>query len=284
MGPGGVPAHLTETRNMRNDTVNRLTIMASISGLALGISPAAATPAKPSIVLVHGAFEDASVWRGVEAGLRKDGYQTVAVDLPGRPSNPAEPSSTSLNGYRDVVLAAVAKTPGRVILVGHSFGGVVIAAAAEAAPEKIRTLVFLAALLPRSGDSLVKMTGQDHDATIGRSILFDDETGLASIAPDARGDLFFNDATPVVQAAASSSIIPEPMPPLAEAVVLTAERFGRVDRTYIHTTRDHVVSPAAQDAMVAATPVRLSFTLQTGHAPFVTDVPGVVDAIERSAK
>jgi hypothetical protein len=64
-------------------------------------------------------------------------------------------------------------------------------------------------------------------------------------------------------------------------VHVTAARFGKVDKVYIHTAQDQVVSPYLQQKMVAATPVRLQMTLNTGHTPFLTDVPGLVPISKR---
>src|SRR6185437_10957047 len=129
------------------------------SELAIGTSAMAAE--RPPIVLVHGAFENAQIWGHVSAKLQADGYKVVAVDLPGRPGAPAAPNKVSLDLYRDTVLTALDKLHHPALVVGHSFGGIVISAAAEEAPTKIRTLVFVAAYLPQDGDSLVSMANKD---------------------------------------------------------------------------------------------------------------------------
>ncbi|MFN3592196.1 MAG: alpha/beta fold hydrolase, partial [Thermaurantiacus sp.] len=109
---------------------------------------------RPVIVLVHGAFMDASAWRDPQVALEDKGLRVITVNLPGRSANPAEPSEMSLPIYRDAVLAAIAAESRPVILVGHSFGGFSISTVAETAPDKIAALVFVAAYLPRNGQSL----------------------------------------------------------------------------------------------------------------------------------
>lgn len=122
----------------------------AMAGALAALVPAVAHAAeKPEIVLVHGAFEDSGVWKGVEAGLRKDGYQTLAINLPGRAGNPLSPAQASLSAYSNAVLAGLAHEHRPVVLVGHSFGGIVISQVAEAVPEKVKTLVYVAAYLPR---------------------------------------------------------------------------------------------------------------------------------------
>lgn len=256
----------------------------AMAGALAALVPAVAHAAeKPEIVLVHGAFEDSGVWKGVEAGLRKDGYQTLAINLPGRAGNPLSPAQASLSAYSNAVLAGLAHEHRPVVLVGHSFGGIVISQVAEAAPEKVKTLVYVAAYLPRDGESLFSLATSDKDSAVGPHLQIQKYKGLASIEVGARADLFANDGSPALKAAIPALILDEPLAPLAEPVHLTAA-FAGVNKAYVFTREDHVISPAQQHAMVAATPVARSFSLDTGHTPFLTDVPGLVRAIESSAQ
>jgi hypothetical protein len=75
----------------------------------------------------------------------------------------------------------------------------------------------------------------------------------------------------------------EPLAPLATPVHVTDANFGRVDKVYVHTALDQVISPAFQAKMVASTPVRAEVTLQTGHTPFLTDPDGLANAIKANA-
>jgi pimeloyl-ACP methyl ester carboxylesterase len=249
----------------------------------LAVAGNAMAAEKPPIVLVHGAFENASVWGHVTAKLEADGYKVVAVDLPGRPGNPAAPDQVSLSQYGDTVDAALAKLNRPAVVVGHSFGGIVIADAAEKAPAKVKTLVFMAAYLPQDGDSLVSLAQKDPDAKIGPHLQIKKEQGIASIEYSARADLFANGAPEGLRKAIPDLILDEPLAPLATPVHVTAARFGRIDKVYIHTAMDQVISPAFQAKMVAVTPVRAQFTLQTGHTPFLTDPDGLAKDIEAAA-
>lgn len=239
---------------------------------------------KPPIVLVHGAFENAQIWGHVAAKLEKDGYKVVTVDLPGRPGNPMAPDKVSLDLYRDTVIKALDSSNRPAVVVGHSFGGIVISAAAEQAPQKIKTLVYLAALLPHDGDSLVSMSQQDHEAKVGPYLQIEKEKGIASIEYSARADLFANDGSEALRKAIPDLILDEPLAPLATPVHVTDARFGQVDKVYIHTALDQVISPAFQAQMVASTPVRVEYTLHTGHTPFLTDPDGLAKTIEQAAQ
>jgi pimeloyl-ACP methyl ester carboxylesterase len=261
--------------------MKKIAALLALTGVAALGNAYAAT--KPTIALVHGAFENAGIWQGVEAGLKADGYKVVVPTLPGRTGNPATPDKVSLDLYRDTVLASISKVKTPVVLVGHSFGGIVISDVAEAKPAKIRSLVYLAAYLPKSGDSLLTLATGDKDAKIGPHLNIDKEHGIASVEQGARADLFANDGPEQLRQVIPSLILDEPLGPLATPVKLSAAAYGSVPKFYIHTARDQVVSPWLQAAMIAATPVRSEVTLDTGHTPFLTDVSGVVHAIEQAA-
>jgi len=267
-------AHLT-ARTIR--VVSAIAVSVALAACATAPSP------KPTVVLVHGAFEDASVWKETRVLLEARGFKTVAVDLPGRPSA-ATQSPPSLDSYRETVLTAIRAEPAPVVLVGHSFGGITISNVAEAAPERISKLVYLAAYLPQSGQALTSLSQNDPGSKAGPAFRIDGARGVASIAFEARAGLFCNDCSPAVAAALPAQMVEEPLAPLATPVTLTAARFGTVNKVYIHTARDLVVSPALQATMVAATPVGREITIDTGHAPFLSNPRALANAIVDAAQ
>src|SRR6202012_6101218 len=141
---------------------------------------------------------------------------------------------------------ALDTTNGPVVVCGHSFGGIVISAVAEQEPKKIKTLVFVAAYLPQDGDSLVSMANKDADAKIGPHLQIQKDKGIASIEYSARADLFANGAPDGLRKAIPDLILDEPLAPLATPVHVTAARFGSVDKVYVHTEIDQVISPSFQ--------------------------------------
>jgi pimeloyl-ACP methyl ester carboxylesterase len=106
---------------------------------------------KPTIVLVHGAWADASSWNGVTQRLQREGYTVMALANPLR-------GTTSDSAYIASVLAGV---PGPIVLVAHSYGGAVITNAATGNPN-VQALVYVAAIIPDSGEigaDLLKLPG-----------------------------------------------------------------------------------------------------------------------------
>src|SRR5499426_4667804 len=115
-------------------------LLASILALAATSSPATQ---KPAIVLVHGAFADASSWSKVIPILEKDGYYVTAVQIP----------LTSLPDDVAVTKRVIDAQKGPVVVVGHSYAGAVITDAA-AGNAAVKALVYIAAFAPDAGEAL----------------------------------------------------------------------------------------------------------------------------------
>ncbi|MBO9567169.1 MAG: alpha/beta hydrolase [Niastella sp.] len=121
-------------------------IMICLSAISFTSAPQQTIPAmqkdKPTIVLVHGAFADGSSWNKVIPILQKKGFQTIAVQNP----------LTSLADDVKFVERAFNEVEGDIILVGHSWGGVVITQAGN--NDKVKALVYVAAYAPDEGQSI----------------------------------------------------------------------------------------------------------------------------------
>ncbi|MBW4438567.1 MAG: alpha/beta hydrolase [Pleurocapsa minor GSE-CHR-MK-17-07R] len=234
---------------------------------------AASAQESTTVVLVHGAFQDESGWAPVASALEAQGYTVVTVAQPGRGLDDGTPlGEITLESYRDNVIAAVEAQGQPVILVGHSFGGMVISAVAEAIPAQIQALVYLAAYLPADGDSLVTLSSQDRYSVLGQegNFLLAEDFSTAGVNPDIFASAFCPDCNEEQLAIVAASQLSEPLAPLNTPVALTAENFGSVRQVYILTAQDVVVSPQLQALMLANSPVDHVFALNAGHAAYVT--------------
>lgn len=126
--------------------VGALAALISVITLAMpSLSPSAGalvSEQKPTVVLIHGSFADASGWNGVIERLSRDGYPVLA------PANPLR----SLSGDAGYIASVLKTIPGPVILVGHSYGGAVITNAAMQAPN-VKALVYVAAFALDKGET-----------------------------------------------------------------------------------------------------------------------------------
>ncbi len=130
----------------------------------------APTGGKPTVVLVHGAFADASGWNSEIYRLRKLGYPVIA------PANPLR----GLTSDADYIRSVLATISGPIVLVGHSYGGAVITNAARGVPN-VKALVFVAAFVPDVGQSL----GTAYDASTYPGSLLGPTTTEVRPAPNA---------------------------------------------------------------------------------------------------
>jgi pimeloyl-ACP methyl ester carboxylesterase len=122
----------------------------AMSASANKTAPAAEAASKPTIVLVHGAFSDASGWSGVIKRLQEDGYPVIA------PANPLR----SLSGDSAYISSVLDQTPGPLVVVGHSYGGAVITNAA-ADNANVKALVYVDAFIPAIGEDTSHLAGAD---------------------------------------------------------------------------------------------------------------------------
>jgi len=255
-------------------------VTAAFSSMAL------ADAAKPTIVLVHGAFQTANCWQKVKPLLEAKGYTVVPVDLPGRDNDQTPVDQINLNLYRDKVLGVVNAQSNPVVLVGHSFGGMTISNVAEAAPGKVKSLVYLSAFLPQSGQSTMGLAQADTDSLLSKSgnLVISKDGKYVSIADAQKQAIFANDAQGADVQLIVNSLIPEPLSPWAEAVSLTPSNFGAVHKFYVMTLKDQAISPAAQQRMVSATAVDKVIKIDAGHASYITQPDQVVSAIDEAAQ
>lgn len=206
------------------------------------------------LILVHGAWHGPWCWRSVIPHLEAAGHQVATPDLPVTARGMAE--------WRDIVLAEVADGP--AVLVGHSRGGAVIAAAAEAAPDKIARLIFLSGFLLKKGQSVLAAAQED----ILLPVAMDQEARRCTLRGPGIEEQFYAGCTREDRAFALEHLRPEPMFGLVTPARVTAERFGIVPRDYVECTQDQVISLAAQRRMQAAWPVQRVRAIECGHSPF----------------
>jgi pimeloyl-ACP methyl ester carboxylesterase len=119
-------------------------------------APAKTTQAKPTVVLVHGAWANNACWSRVIKRLQNDGYTVVA------PPNPLQ----SLSGDSETIADFLQTIPGPIVLVGHSYGGMVISNAATGNPN-VKALVYIDAFIPDQGESALGLDSSQPGSVLG---------------------------------------------------------------------------------------------------------------------
>ena len=259
---------------IRTYVILGLTLTAAIIPLLARNQPAgeaAAAPTAKNVVLVHGAFADGSSWAKVIPLLEAKGLHVTAVQNP-------------LSSLADDVAAtkrAIANQDGPVILVGHSWAGMVISEAGN--DPKVAGLVYVAAIVPdanQSADDVIK--------------LYSPPPGLAEAKPDAAGFLSLtrkgidNDFVPDVPVA-ERAIVYATQGPWNSACLadkVSAPAWAAKPSWFI-AVNDRMLSPEYEQA-IAKHIHATTTTLLTGHVPMLSkpkDVAGVIiDAAHKAGR
>lgn len=221
-----------------------------------------------SVVLVHGGFVDGSGWEGVYHILKKDGYNVCVVQNP----------TLSLADDIAVTRRAIASQSGRVILVGHSYGGVVITEAGN--DPKVAALVYIAAFAPDEGESVA-------------SIIKDPPPGapVPPILPPQDGFLFLDRAKFAASFAAdvdaekaafmADSQVPWGVDALGGAISKPA--WQSKPSWYLVATEDKMIPPPAQQFMAKRAGATVT-EIAGSHAVYVSQPNAVAALIEKAAK
>lgn len=231
-------------------------------------------------LLIHGSCHGAWCWRDTIPALAALGHTARAIDLPGHGENPAPVDKITLASCRDAVLAA--STPD-TILVGHSWGGFPISAAAEAAPDAMRGLIFLCAYVPVSGLSMIDMRKRGPRQTILNAVTRSADNLSYTIDPTQAGDLFYQDCLPEVVAFAVAHLCPQAVKPQNTPLHLS-DNFASVPKSYIRCRQDQTIPPEYQIDMSRDFPSGRVFDMPTSHSPFFSDPGGLAVCLDQIAK
>lgn len=232
------------------------------------------------IILIHGAWGNASSWIRVTPLLAAKGHTVEAIDLPGHGRSPVSPDTVGQADYVDHLEQRLLDGP-PALLVGHSMGGIVIAQAASRQPDHVTRCVYVAALLPRDGDSLLSLIRQQDAPGIQPAVLHGPLKGTTTLDPEIAGPILFQDAPEAEQRASLAQMSPQSNQAQRDPAVI-ADGFDRVPRAYVFCSEDRTVTYDLQKKMVAATPCDPCYTFDCGHMPQLTrakDLAAIIDAL-----
>lgn len=219
-------------------------------------------------ILIHGSWHGAWCWNKVRPLLEKEGHQVIAPDLPAHGQDQTPLVEVTLQSYAKRIVEVLDAQPEPAILVGHSMGGVAITQAAEYRPHRISHLVYLAAFLPRDGESLLQLALQDTDSLVLPNLIVAEEEGYTTVKEEGIRPAFYGDCSDEDVKYAVPRLVLDPLAPVATPVEVSDDRFGRIPRTYITCLRDRAVSPDLQRRMYLASPCEQVLSLETSHSPF----------------
>lgn len=207
-----------------------------------------------TVVLVHGAFADSSSWNRVIPKLQRRGLKVISA------ANPLRTLESDAEAVRQLLRAM----PGKVVLVGHSYGGAVISNAATGEPN-VKALVYVAAFVPDQGETALALAGKFPGGTLGDA--------LAKPVPTAAGgkDLYiqpekFHQQFAADVDAGAAALMAATQRPIAEAALTqpaAAPAWKAVPSWAIYGTADKNIPAAA-----------MSFMAKRAEAKKIVEVPG----------
>jgi len=220
-----------------------------------------------TIVLVHGAFADGSGWSKVYSGLRKDGYSVAIVQIP----------TASLADDVAATRLVMSQISGKVILVGHSYGGVVVSEVGS--DPNVKGLVYIAAFAPDKGESVQSMIANPPPGAPVPPIL-PPQNGFLFLDRVKFAEAFAADVAPAEAAFMADSQVPWGLNALAGAV--TEPAWKNKPSWFMVTTEDKMIPPPAQRQMAkraGATVVEI----KGSHAVYISQPQAVIKLIEQAA-
>jgi pimeloyl-ACP methyl ester carboxylesterase len=242
-------------------------LLASATVAAADTRPEAAAPPKTTIVLVHGAFADGSSWDKVAPQLEAKGYLVVAVHQP-------------LSSLADDVAAArraIELAPGPVLLVGHSYGGMVITEVGTT--DKVIGLVYVAAFAPDNGESIGGMFKGQPAPEWTKTAKYD-SGGFAWLPRATVATLFAQDLP-----AADISLITGKQGPTSMTIfdgTITTAAWHKKPAWFILTEQDRMIPPPAQEMMSKRAGAKVT-KLRSSHVPMLSRPKDVAAVILKAA-
>jgi pimeloyl-ACP methyl ester carboxylesterase len=221
-----------------------------------------------NVVLVHGGFVDGSGWQGVHDVLTKKGFKVTAVQNP----------TTSLADDVAFTRRAIAAQDGPVVLVGHSYGGVVITESGT--DPKVKGLVYIAAFAPDAGESVSSLIANPPPGAPVPPIL-PPQDGFLFLDRDKFAAAFAGDVEPAQAAFMADSQVPWGVAALAGEV--TAPAWKSRPSWYLVTADDHMIPAPAQRQMAGRAGATVVETAGS-HAIYVSNPKVVADLIEQAAE
>jgi pimeloyl-ACP methyl ester carboxylesterase len=222
--------------NAMKKSITSFRLLASVLAVSASLHSNASEPThapRPSVVIVHGAFADGSDWAKVVALLQAKGVNVIAVQNP----------LTSLADDVSATKRAIDAQPGKVVLVGHSWGGTVITEAGN--NDKVAALVYVSAFAPDAGQpTFTAEMGKNYPKAPGLDTLVADPAGFVHLSEEGMRKHFAPDV-PAKQSAVMYAT-QGPIQSKAFDEPISAAAWKTRPSWYVVSTNDHMIVPAMQ--------------------------------------
>jgi len=224
-------------------------------------------PPNSTIILVHGAWADGSCWRNVILPLQRHGLHVICAPIP----------MTSLTNDATALSQVLERTSGSVVLVGHAYSGAVIAAVRE---DRVKSLVYIAALAPDEGETVAKVFYRDPKPPES-----------PKLAPDSHGFIWipdggFRQAVAHKASAEQTSIATAVQRPIAVQCIqepAPTPTWRTKPSWFLIAEEDRMINPKTQQFMADRMRAKVH-SYPVDHSPMYTDPKLVINIILEAAR
>jgi len=257
---------------MRTPTVVKAMLLAALAGCTVAealepMNAARSSQSKPTIVLVHGAFADASGWQSVIAILQQDGYKVAAVQ------NPLSSIAADVETTKRLIDAQV----GPVVVVAHSYGGAVMTGAAAGNPN-VKALVYIAAFGLDAGEAAAPLFAQYPSNALKTFV--PDAAGFVYIDPAAYPDVFAPDIPR--RPAEALAVAQKPIHGAAFGQTLEAAAWRTIPSWFMVAQEDQVINPDLERFFAQRMNARTT-EIKSSHAVLLSHPQAVAKLIREAA-
>lgn len=227
---------------------------------------------KQNLVLIQGVHLDASSWNEVKSRLESNDFTVTLVDRAGRDEN--TPASLRNIAERSCALVMEPST-----LVAHSYGGAIANAMVGTCPMKIKSIIYVSALVPLHGEKPFDLMNKTDNAAYSKIVTF----GKHKIIPKALE--FYKGADPVIPSTVElPNLYPEWKSLGGEDVTFDPKVYATIPKAYISTEKDPIVGLTTQFQYSSRAGIKNYDGIQTGHFPMLSNPEKLSQLIMKWAK
>lgn len=222
---------------------------------------------KATVVAVHGAWADGSSWQAMVRPLEERGFHVIAAPIP----------LTSLSDDAAALKRTIARTRGPVIVAGHAYAGAVIATAKD---DRVKALVYVAALAPEEGETVAQVFYRDETHPKAPQLV-PDADGLIWMPDEGFSDAFAQNASEEQIAVAKAVQRPISVNCIREPA--GAPTWKSKPTWYLLAEQDRMINPKTQRFMAERMHAKVR-SFPVDHSPLLTAPDTVVDIVLEAAK
>jgi pimeloyl-ACP methyl ester carboxylesterase len=217
--------------------------------------------------------------------LEAAGHTVETLDLPGSGEDPTPPAEVTLDAYAGRVCSVLGERPEPAVLVPNSMGGMASTQAAARCPERVASMIYVAAFLPQDGQSLIDLTRlpEGADDQVQANIVIDGDPPMATMPAEESQQALYTCCSDEVAAWAIARQRPQVVAPFTEPVALGVGAFDEIPRGYVVCARDRAIPPALQHLMLGRAGCSPVVELDTDHSPHMSATAELVEVLDRLA-